>query len=132
VDEALCNVIRHGYEQRGDGSIEVCVWPMAGEDAGGSGDDPGAVGGGLYIRIEDRGRQTEPDHIRSRELTEIRPGGLGVHIIKEVMDYVRYDKREGGGMRLTMMKRAGGSGGGGDAASVPRAGRACDSATGAE
>ena len=58
----------------------------------------------MLIRIDDRGKQTEPERIRSRELSEIRPGGLGVHIIKEVMDSVRYEKRSGGGMRLTMVK----------------------------
>ena len=26
VDEALCNVIRHGYDQRPDGPITVSVW----------------------------------------------------------------------------------------------------------
>jgi hypothetical protein len=38
-------------------------------------------------------------------LDDIRPGGLGVYIIREIMDEVRYEKREGGGMRLTLTKR---------------------------
>ena len=33
------------------------------------------------------------------------PGGLGVHIIREVMDEVTWERREPKGMRLTMIKR---------------------------
>jgi hypothetical protein len=49
----------------------------------------------------------DPTTIKSRDLDEIRPGGLGVHIITEVMDEVRWEKRTDGpiGMRLTMMKK---------------------------
>lgn len=94
VDEALCNVINHGYERRDDGRIWVNLWALDGGDAP-----------GLRIVIEDRARQVDPAVIKPRNLDEIRPGGLGVHIIREVMDEARYEKREGGGMRLTMVKR---------------------------
>lgn len=94
VDEALCNIINHGYEKNGDGRIWVNIWATE--------DDPPQ----LRVVIEDRAKQVEPDTIRSRDLDDIRPGGLGVYIIREVMDEVRYEKREGGGMRLTMVKHA--------------------------
>ena len=35
----------------------------------------------------------------------MRPGGLGVHIIKQIMDEVNFEKRERVGMRLTLIKR---------------------------
>ena len=95
VDEALCNVINHGYEKRPDGRIWVSIWPLGAAD-------PESIG--IRITIEDHAKQVEPRAIKSRDLSEIRPGGLGVHIIKEVMDTVRYEKRNGGGMRLTMEK----------------------------
>jgi hypothetical protein len=60
--------------------------------------------GSLKIVIEDEARQVDPDQIKSRELDDIRPGGLGVHIIRQVMDEVTYERREGAGMRLTMAK----------------------------
>ncbi len=104
VDEAVCNVFRHGYgltledNACGMGWVRVGLWVLGeGEEAG------------LRVMIEDEGRQVDPAEICSRPLDEVRPGGLGVHIIKEVMDEVSYEKREGGvGMRLTMVKRAGG------------------------
>jgi len=94
VDEALCNVINHGYERREDGHIALNLWSL--DDA----DSPG-----LRIVVEDRAKQVDPATIKPRNLDDIRPGGLGVHIIRQVMDHVQYEHREGGGMRLTMSKR---------------------------
>lgn len=94
VDEALCNIINHGYEKRPDGRIWISVWAL---------EEPNRPT--IKIIIEDRAKQVDPQAIRSRDLEDIRPGGLGVYIIREVMEDVRYEKREGGGMRLTMSKR---------------------------
>ncbi len=105
VDEALCNVIRHGYERRRDGPIWLSVWPIAG--------DNGTTGVcGIRIVVEDEAKQVDPSQIKSRDLDEVRPGGLGVHIIKEVMDEVNFEKRERVGMRLTLVKRKPKDGGG--------------------
>jgi anti-sigma regulatory factor (Ser/Thr protein kinase) len=98
VDEALCNIIRHGYDRRLDRPMWLRVWPLP-EEAG--------KPAGIQIVLEDEARQVEPDKIRSRDLDEIRPGGLGVHIIREVMDDAKFEKRDGAGMRLTMVKRIG-------------------------
>lgn len=92
VDEALCNVIRHGYDRRDDQPIILSIWPAS---------DPSP---GIRITIEDEARQIDPDKIKGRDLADIRPGGLGVHIIREVMDDVRYEKRPGAGMRLSLLK----------------------------
>ena len=54
--------------------------------------------------IEDEARQVEPESIKGRDLADIRPGGLGVHIIREVTDLAVYEKRAGAGMRLTIEK----------------------------
>jgi len=98
LDEALCNVIKHGYERRSDGLISISVWPE---------NDPPT---GICIQIDDRGRQVDVAAIRSRRLDDIRPGGLGVFLINQIMDDARYSKREGGGMRLTMIKHLDGDG----------------------
>lgn len=95
VDEALCNIIRHGYDRRSDGTIWLSLWPVPG--------DNGAAG--LKIVLEDEAKQIDPSMIKGRDLDDIKPGGLGVHIIREVMDEARYEKRPGHGMRLTMVKR---------------------------
>jgi anti-sigma regulatory factor (Ser/Thr protein kinase) len=102
VDEALCNVIRHGYGRRPDRPIWISLWPIGGVAPSGSADNPTKA---IRIVIEDEAKQVDPDLIKSRDLDEVRPGGLGVHIIRAVMDEVRYERREGRGMRLTMLKR---------------------------
>ena len=95
IDEALCNVIRHGYDRAADRPIWINLWPVR----------RGGDVAGLTICLEDEARQVEIEKLRGRELDDIRPGGLGVHIIREVMDEAVYEKRDGGvGMRLTMKK----------------------------
>lgn len=111
LDEALCNVIRHGYDRAPDRPIWITFTPVGGPvtpeqlapDAG-----PNPIQG-LLIVIEDEARQVDPQQIKSRDLEDIRPGGLGVHIIHQYMDELRYEKRDPVGMRLTMMKRRVGS-----------------------
>ena len=98
VDEALCNVIRHGYDRRKDGPIWVNLWRLESSNGAPS---------GLRIVVEDEARQVDPEIIKSRDLDEVRPGGLGVHIIRQIMDEVRYEKRDRVGMRLIMEKRSG-------------------------
>ena len=92
VDEALCNVITHGYKRRADGPVWINLWSLE------------TIPAGLKIVIEDLAAQVDPDTIQPRDLDDIRPGGLGVHIIREVMDEVRYERRDEQGMRLTMIK----------------------------
>ena len=128
VDEALCNVIRHGYDRRADGPIWINIWPLdsAGHEVGCC-KLPGATPEtsldseptGIRIVIEDEAKQVDPGVIKSRNLEEIRPGGLGVHIIKEVMDHVRYEHRQPRGMRLTMIKHKTGVDSGAHSAAAP-------------
>ena len=91
VDEALANVMRHGYEGATDRPIWIDIWPLE--------------GGGLRLMIEDEARQVDPEKIKGRDLEDIKPGGLGVHIIREVMDVAKYERRPEKGMRLTLEKR---------------------------
>lgn len=95
VDEALCNIIRHGYGRRTDGKIWMSIWP----EPGGA-DEPE----GIRIVLEDEAAQVDPEKIKGRELEDVKPGGLGVYIIKQVMDSVRYEKRADVGMRLELVK----------------------------
>lgn len=92
IDEALCNVIRHGYDSAPDGRIRLSIHERGDE-------------GMLEFIVEDDARQVDLDTIRSRDLEDVRPGGLGVHLITEIMDEVTYEHREAGGMRLQMRKR---------------------------
>lgn len=92
IDEAVSNVIKHGYDRRPDQRIWISAWHIEGPRPG------------IRIEVDDLARQVDPESIRSRDLDDIRPGGLGVHIIREVMDECRYEKRPAGGMKLTMVK----------------------------
>jgi anti-sigma regulatory factor (Ser/Thr protein kinase) len=113
VDEALTNIMKHGYERRLDGRIWLKLLPTQ--------TSSGPV---LEVVIEDEAKQVDPCIIKGRDLEDVRPGGLGVHIIKEVMDEVRYEKRGGdtGGMRLTMIKRQSSSTGPGTTTSNAKGG----------
>ena len=97
VDEALCNIIRHGYDKAADKPIWISIWPLNESDEENA--------GGIRIVLEDRAKHIDPEQIRGRELDDIRPGGLGVYIIRNVMDEVIFEKRDGGGMRLTLTKQ---------------------------
>lgn len=94
VDEALSNVIKHGYNREPTGRIWLTITPVEG---------PRGVEA-LRITIEDRAQQVDLDCIKSRDLDDIRPGGLGVHIIRHLMDQAVWEKRPEGGMRLTLVK----------------------------
>jgi anti-sigma regulatory factor (Ser/Thr protein kinase) len=94
LDEAVCNMIRHGYQGRTDGPIWLTLRRTS---------DNGRDG--IQIILEDACGDVELDRIKSRNLEDIRPGGLGVHIIHQIMDDVEYSKRENGaGLRLRMSK----------------------------
>jgi len=97
IDEALANVIKHGYESRDDQPIELTLRAVR---------SPGGIPG-LSILVRDYGRQVDPSTIQGRDLNEVRPGGLGVHIIQTVMDEVEYSCPTGGGMQLRMVKFVG-------------------------
>ena len=94
LDEGLANVIRHGYESQQDGRIWIACTIIP--------ESPIR----LRIEIEDEGRQVDPSEIKSRDLSEVRPGGLGVHIMREVMDVCEFTTREESGMRLVLEKKA--------------------------
>ncbi len=94
VDEALTNVIRHGYAGARNRPIDLRLGKT----------ELGATPA-LSIVIRDFGRQVDPDSICGRPLENVRPGGLGVHIIRSIMDEVSYECAQGGGMRLNMLKK---------------------------
>lgn len=94
VDEALTNVIRHGYQSAAGQPIEVTLEPVRCED--------GRTG--MRVIVRDFGRQVDPCTIKGRPLDEVRPGGLGVHVIQTVMNEVEYSCPSDGGMLLRMVK----------------------------
>jgi anti-sigma regulatory factor (Ser/Thr protein kinase) len=94
LDEAVTNVIRHGYG--GEPGHRICICAAVVDDA--------QDGPGIEIRVRDYGRQVDPKRICGRDLDDVRPGGLGVHIIRAMNSHVEYQCAEGGGMLLIMRK----------------------------
>ena len=93
IDEALANVIKHGYGGACAQPIDVSFAEVEKDGRR-----------GLRVEIRDFGRQVEPSEICGRDLDDVRPGGLGVHIMRTVMDEVEFAHAEDCGMRLTMVK----------------------------
>lgn len=75
LDEACQNVIRHAYGGPSDEEIELSVRSRPGR---------------LVFRLRDFAVPVEPHKIKPRDLDDVRPGGLGTHLIQEVMDEVHY------------------------------------------
>jgi len=96
VDEACQNVIRHAYRGDPDGVIELEV--RRAEDE-------------LQIAVRDFAPSVDPTRIRPRPLEELRPGGLGTHLIRSAMDHTEYCKPlSGPGNLLRMVKKLASSG----------------------
>jgi len=91
VDEACQNIIRHAYCDDPGGAIELEI-ERCGEE--------------LVVWLRDFAPEVDPDEVKPRALDEIRPGGLGTHLIHETMDSADFIRPEsGGGNLLRMVKR---------------------------
>jgi anti-sigma regulatory factor (Ser/Thr protein kinase) len=89
VDEAVANIIKHTYKGEKENIIIVHLNLL--EDR-------------LEIVLRDFGEKLDLSKIKSRDLDDVRPGGLGVHLIKSTMDEVTYDNSLDVGNRLTLAK----------------------------
>lgn len=94
LDEALANVIKHGYGGPCNMPIHITF----------EGVDHLDGRPGLRLTVRDHGRQVDPRTICGRDLDDVRPGGLGVHIMRTVMDEVEWSCPTDGGMLLRMEK----------------------------
>lgn len=88
LDEACTNIIRHAYDQ-GDKPVRLEMERLHDR---------------VRFILRDYGRPCDPKDIRSRPLEDVRPGGVGVYIIRQVFDYVKYEPRRRG-TRLVLEKR---------------------------
>ena len=76
VDEACQNIIRHAYSGKSDGGDIVIEFFREGD--------------AMVVHLMDFADPIDPETVRSRDLGDIRPGGLGVHLIKSVCDDARF------------------------------------------
>jgi anti-sigma regulatory factor (Ser/Thr protein kinase) len=96
LDEAVSNIHRHGYQYSHDGMINIEIKGYQSTEL---------LPWKIMICIEDRATQIELDQIKSRNLDDVRPGGLGVHLITSIMDKATWSHRKNGGMRLILEKQ---------------------------
>jgi anti-sigma regulatory factor (Ser/Thr protein kinase) len=92
IDEACTNAIRHAYEGRRDGSVELSLHAEAEY---------------LEFQVSDTGVPCPPECTTRRPLQaagidELKPGGLGIQLIHEVFDEVDFCPGESGGNCVTM------------------------------
>ncbi len=84
VDEACTNVIKHAYKFDPTKEITVTVRPR---------------GHTFEVLIRDTGRQFNPSDVQAPDmkeyLTHYRRGGLGIYLMKSLMDKVEYDIEPG-------------------------------------
>jgi sigma-B regulation protein RsbU (phosphoserine phosphatase) len=91
VNEACMNIIQHAYANEEAGEFELII--MKGD-------------GKLHFRLTDQADHIDLNKVKSRDLDDIRPGGLGIHFINEIMDdfKIGHLQDEGRGNYMEMIK----------------------------
>jgi serine/threonine-protein kinase RsbW len=97
VDEAVCNVIVHGYRGH-PGEIELSAE---------------LHDGSVEIRILDRSAAFDPTTAPEPDL-EVpprarKPGGMGIHLVRAGTDSVHHQRRPDGGNELVLVRRISGA-----------------------
>ena len=89
INEAIANVIQHTYKGDPKYIVMTLNWIEPNE---------------LEVLLRDFGPKVDPSKIKSRELDDIRPGGLGVYIIRRIFDVMEFKNVAEG--NLLYLKRA--------------------------
>ena len=95
VDEAVSNIIEHAYDSSSAGKNTVEVLASSECDC-------------VKITITDSGREFNPTEIKDPDIRihirEGRKNGLGIFLMRQIMDEVRYTFRAGVENQLVMVK----------------------------
>jgi len=93
LDEIVTNVITHGYDDHDRHDIQIRLTVQGDE---------------VVTEVEDDGRPFNPLELPDADTTsslEDRPvGGLGIHLVKCLMDHVEYRRTEGRNLLITRKK----------------------------
>ncbi len=97
AEEAFTNILKHAYERRGTVGVSVNIEP-----------------GLIYLTMVDEGRPFDPRSVPPPDLEaeskDREVGGLGVHLMMNLVDEVRYRREEGKNV-LTLIMSTHGQGG---------------------
>jgi len=93
IDEAVTNIIEHGYNKGEQGTIEIeADWEQ----------------NQFRVVIRDSARVFNPESIPAPDMTEhVKAGrkkGLGLFLMRQIMDEVRYRYKDGVQNELTLIK----------------------------
>jgi serine/threonine-protein kinase RsbW len=92
LEEIVTNVISYGFKDREEHRIRIGLCLERGE---------------LRAEVEDDGKAFNPLEVTSpdteRPLTERPAGGLGVHLVRNLMDEITYQRQQG--RNVLVMKR---------------------------
>jgi serine/threonine-protein kinase RsbW len=96
ADEAASNIIEHAYVGISNADLNVTC---------------GVRGDTLIITMRDTGISFDPSNVKQpnlkADLSERQIGGLGMYLMRKLMDEVRYESNPKTGNLLTMIKRRG-------------------------
>lgn len=90
VNEACMNVIQHAYKEDERGEI---IMQIHNNDSQ------------MLFRILDFAEPVDLSSVEARDLQDVRPGGLGVHFIREIMDDCKMGHLEKGRGNFIEMKK---------------------------
>jgi serine/threonine-protein kinase RsbW len=94
TDEAASNIIEHAYENQPDGILELSC-DMKGDT--------------ITITLIDHGESFDPSEIPlpdlKADLSDRKIGGLGIFLMRKLMDQVHYEPKPDKSNVLTMTKR---------------------------
>ena len=93
VDEACTNIIKHAYQYAPDKEISVAIIRN---------------NGAFEVKIRDNGKNFNPEALRApdlkQNLSHHRRGGLGVYLMKKLMDKVEYNFASGESNEVSLVK----------------------------
>lgn len=82
VDEAYTNIIKHAYKNEPSSLVDIEIGSNANQ---------------LWISLMDRGKSFDPSTYSEpdlmRRIKEKKRGGMGVYLIRKVMDQVQYNRK---------------------------------------
>ncbi len=88
VDEACSNIIKYSYLNSPSGKLDFLIHLETNR---------------LEISITDYGKTCDINKMKPRDISDIKPGGLGTYIINQVMDHVEYQCGHNGRNRIRMI-----------------------------
>ncbi|MCD5413891.1 MAG: ATP-binding protein [Clostridiales bacterium] len=91
VAEACTNAMTHGEKENSNYNVEFTVEEKR-----------------LIIEVNDKGKGCRVENIKKPQPRELEEGGLGIFIIKSLMDKVEISSKLGKGTTIKMIKNIGG------------------------